>query len=119
MLAWILAWLRAFALTVAIEAPIATWLTKPAEPSWIRRAALAFFAQLLSHPCVWFVFAYLPLPRWEINMGLAEIWAFASEAVFYLVVLKGLGWKRAVLTSLAANSASFGVGLLIQPWLAP
>jgi hypothetical protein len=118
-IAWILAWLRAFALTVAIEAPIATWLTKPAEPSLLRRAVLASFAQLASHPCVWFVFAYLPLPRWEVNITLAETWAFASETVFYVFALKGLGWKRAALTSLAANAASFGIGLLLEPWLTP
>ena len=116
--AWILAWLRAFALTAVIEVPIAVWMLEPAEPSVARRGILAFFANLSSHPCVWFVFAFLPLPL-AANTALAEAWAFVSEAAFYFVAFKGVGLRRAAATSLLANGSSFAVGLLLEPWLTP
>jgi hypothetical protein len=113
---WILAWLRAFALTVIVEVPIAMLLLRTAEPNIFRRGAIAFFAQLVTHPCVWFVFAWLPF-SWPVDITIAEAWAWGVEIVFYAVVIKELSWKRAALTSIAANATSFGLGLILEPWL--
>ena len=117
---WVAAWLIAFAVTLLIEAPIATALLAPAEPSWKRRTALALFAQLVSHPAVWFVFPALGLlgVRWTASTALAEAWAFVIEAVFYRVALPSLTARRAMTTSAISNAASFGAGLVLAPLLA-
>ena len=117
---WVAAWLIAFVLTISIEAPIATALLAPAETSVKRRATLALFAQLVSHPAVWFVFPALGVfgVKWAASTALAEAWAFAIEAVFYRVALPSLTARRAMATSAISNAASFGAGLVLAPLLA-
>jgi hypothetical protein len=103
-------WLGQFLLTLAIEVPLLVLLTRASRTDLGRRLLLAVFANLATHPVVWYVFPDLPIDFvW--SLLLSEAWATATEAVFYRVVLDGLGWTRATLVSLAANGASFGAGL--------
>lgn len=106
-------WLIAFLLTVAIELPVVVALLRVAEPSLRRRAALGVFAQLLSHPLVWFVFPQLPMAP-EASLALSELWALGSECVFYAVALPRLRPARALLLALLANGASFGLGEVLR-----
>src|SRR5438105_3333559 len=101
-------WLRAFALTLACELPVAGALLRGVAPG--RRLGLIFFANLASHPVVWFVLPALPLPyfAWVV---LSELWAWLSEALLYHLALPALPARRPVLVSLAANGASLGAGL--------
>ena len=110
---YVTAWSRAFALTVAVELPIAAFLLRRAEPRVRRRLALIAFANLASHPAVWFVFPELGLP-FVVAMVLAELWAFGSEALFYGAAFERAGWLRAIATSALANAMSLGVGLLLR-----
>jgi hypothetical protein len=110
-------WLRAFLLTIVVEVPVAAWLLRRAEPELWRRAALVFFANLASHPLVWFVWTQVLLVGTPGYVIAAEAWAIAIEAIFYVVAFRGLGVRRAVLVSVIANAASFAVGrLVIQFW---
>jgi len=106
-------WLRAFALTASIEVPIAAWLFARAEPSVRRRLGVAFLANLVSHPVVWFVLPriFVSYPRMVVA---AESWAVASEAIFYALVFPNAGPSRAFGVSALANGASLGVGLLLR-----
>ena len=108
-------WLVAFLLTCAIEVPIATLLLRRYGERLARTIALAFFANLATHPCVWFVFAAIlhGAPYYAV----AETFAFVVEAVFFAVAFPRAPLARAAAASLIANGTSFAVGLLIAPWL--
>jgi hypothetical protein len=112
-------WFAAFVLTVAIELPLVAFLLRRHEPSLTRLVALVLFANLATHPAVWFIFTQLFLVGTLAYVVAAEGWAMVAEAVFYLVTIRGLPLQRAVLAALAGNAASFLIGrLLAQPLLA-
>ena len=107
------AWLFAFLSTVAVEVPVVVALTRGhPTPAW-RRALIAIFAQLVTHPLVWFVFPRLVGLTGRSSLALSELWAWLAEAAFYGVVLTGLSPARALGISAVANSASILVGLVI------
>lgn len=124
-------WARAFAFTAAIEIVVAALLfalllrvglDKDAAPGsterrpfarWARLIGLLFFANLASHPAVWFVFPSLDL-SYPAMVAWAETWAVASEAIFYWLVFSDVGLGRAVGVSLVANGSSFGLGLVVR-----
>jgi hypothetical protein len=106
-------WFAAFVLTLAIEAPIVWLLLRRAEPDPLRIGLLIAFANLATHPAVWFIVPQLLLIGTLAYTVGAEIWAVAAEAVFYWAVVKGLSLRRAVVVAVAANSASFLAGRLI------
>lgn len=107
---FVAAWFRAFLLTAFVEECVAPPLLKSAEGRYARRLGLVFFAQLASHPAVWFIFPEVGLSRvWYLVV--AEGWALASEALFYRLTLPALTWRRALGVSLLANGASYAVGL--------
>ena len=106
-------WLKAFLLTVLVETPLAVTLLRPAEPRLGRRIALVLFANVASHPAVWFIFPGLGLPYIPMLI-LAEAWAVLSEALFYRLVFEKTGAVEALGISALANGASFGIGLLVQ-----
>jgi len=53
---WIADWLRAFALTLLAEIPIATPLLSTVDRGVARRIAIVVVANLATHPLVWFLF---------------------------------------------------------------
>jgi len=107
------AWLMAFLATVAVEVPIVVALTRGhPTPAW-RRTLIAIFAQLVTHPLVWFVFPRLVGLTGRSSLALSELWAWLAEAAFYAVVLPGLSPTRALGASAIANAASILVGLAI------
>jgi hypothetical protein len=110
------AWLTAFLLTFLVEAPIVVALTRDSEVGVARRVALVFFAQLVTHPLVWFVFPYIVGLRSGTATLLSEIWAWLAEAVFYALVLRGVTFTRALAVSAIANGASVLVGVAMTHW---
>ena len=110
-------WFAAFLLTLAIEVPVAVFLLRRAEPDLLRAAALVVFANLMTHPMVWFVWTQVFLIRTPEYVIAAETWAIAAEALFYAVVVRGLGPGRAIVIAVVANAASFAVGRVVgQVW---
>jgi hypothetical protein len=117
--AWVVNWLRAFGLTLIVELPIAAPLLAAVEPRRARRIAVVALANLATHPLVWFLFPGLALGRGA-RLALSEAWAFLVELAIYLLVWPALQFRRAALTSLLANGASFAVGLACaRLWVAP
>jgi hypothetical protein len=108
------AWLLAFLLTFVVEAPIVVALTRASEVGVARRVALVFFAQLVTHPLVWFVFPYIVGITGGTATLLSEIWAWLAEAAFYALVLRGVTVTRAVAVSALANGASVLVGVALS-----
>lgn len=106
-------WFAAFVLTLAVEVPIVVYLMRRAEPNVVRLSILAVFANLATHPAVWYVFTQLFLVGTAGYTLAAETWAVAVEAVFYGVAVRGISARRAIGVSLAANLSSFAVGRLV------
>ena len=78
-----------------------------------RRSAVTVFAQLMTHPLVWYVFPQIVGITGRTAMALSETWAWLGEAAFYAVVIPGLTPARAIGISAFANAASFAVGLAL------
>ncbi|XXT21252.1 hypothetical protein WME94_06770 [Sorangium sp. So ce429] len=109
----VVAWSRAFALTLLVELAVASPLLGPAEPSRRRRAALVAIANIASHPAVWFIFPALALGA-TTRLALSELWAVLLEVGVYRLALRDLPALRAVAASALANGASLGLGLLLR-----
>ena len=97
------AWFTAFLFTELVEVPIyATGLSVS--------LLAAFGASAITHPIVWFCFFS---PAWHARYATrivdAELFAWLVEAAYFRYLF---GRRRALLMSLAANAASFGLGLL-------
>jgi hypothetical protein len=105
------AWFRAFLLTLVVETPIVALLLRRWERSWPRLLLLICFANLASHPAVWFVLTQLLVIGTPGYIVIAEGWAIGCEALFYWAAFRGLPVRRAIVASLVANAASFAVGL--------
>ena len=110
---WVLGWLRAFALTLAIELLVAVPLLAPVEPRRARRVAAVTLANLATHPLVWFAFPGLAGGP-AVRFAWSEVWAVLAEAVIYRFVWPTARLRRVALVSLAANAASVAVGLLVR-----
>ena len=110
---YVLAWLKAFVLTVVLEELVAMPLLAGHEPSRGRRAGLILFGQIASHPAVWFIFPQLEVPWGQVVVA-AEGWAVLSETAFYWLVFRGLGVRRAFGVAALANGVSYGVGLAVR-----
>ncbi len=107
-------WFAAFVLTLAIEAPIAVVLLRQAEPDLRRLGILIVFANLASHPVVWYVISQLVLVGTPTYTLVAEAWAIAAESVFYWAAIRGLTARRAIAVAAAANATSWFAGRLIS-----
>ena len=103
-------WFAAFVLTLAFELPIAVWLLRGAEPNLARRVLLVIFANLATHPAVWYLISQLFLVGTIEYVLAAETWAVAAEAAFYALTIRGLDARRAIVVAVLANGASFAAG---------
>ncbi len=111
---YLVAWLRAFLFTQAVEVPV--YMLLGAFASRAPRSPITFAsaitASAITHPAVWFVF-----PTIGIHVGLtfnmmvvtAELFAWLTEALFLITVVK-VRPVSALLISLAANAASVLLG---------
>lgn len=106
------AWFKAFLITTAAELLLAFPLLGR-ERARVRRAGTVVFAQLASHPMVWFVWPEFGLRR-PAYLLVAEFWAFAIEALVYRLVFPDLPLRRAAAISALANAGSLTVGLLLR-----
>jgi hypothetical protein len=110
-------WFRSFLLTVSVELPIVAYSLRAYEPSRIRLVLLIVFANLASHPAVWFIFTQVFLFYTPEYLVAAESWAVGIEALFYWVAFRGVSARRAIIVSLAANAASFALAeVLARMW---
>src|SRR5687768_16808894 len=100
-------WLPAFIITVALEGPVVLYLLRRAEPSLVRLGVLVVFANLATHPVVWYVITQLMLVGTPPYVLVAETWAIAAEALFYGTAIRGLSVRRAIATAVAVNATSF------------
>jgi hypothetical protein len=105
-------WARAFALTLGVELGIAIWFL-PKEATWARRLGAVSFANVASHPAVWFVFTEL-FSSWQTGLVVSELWALGSEILVYRLVFPTLSWRTALAASALANGGSVLAGLVAR-----
>ncbi len=106
-------WFAAFVLTCTVEVPVVAALLRPSGADLGRVVPLVVFANLATHPLVWYVIPQLLLLGTPEHLFAAETWAVAAEAVFYGLTIRGLAWRRAIAVSLSANVSSFLAGQLV------
>jgi hypothetical protein len=104
-------WLVVFLCTLALETPVVMTLMRKSEESRLRIFGFIVFANLITHPAVWFVFPANEL-SYGVQTAMAEIWAYSLEAIFYFMVFRPITFRRAAWIAIAANTFSFGVGLI-------
>lgn len=113
-------WFAAFVLTLAVEAPIVVFLLRRAAPDLVRLGVLVVFANLATHLAVWYVFTQLLVVGTPGYTLVSETWAITAETVFYWATIRGLSMRRAAIVAIAANVASYFVGLVVgQLWPEP
>lgn len=101
----------ALLVTLGVEIPLAGFILK--RWNLLRKWKLILFANLITLPIVWFAFPFISSET-LIVIGLAELFAWLFEAGFYFLTMRkeGLTAARAILLSLFANLASFGIPVL-------
>ena len=108
---YVFLWAGAFALTLFVELPIVLFALRGRGVAMPRLFAVVFFAQLATHPWVWFAFPVLPVSG-PVSLFASEVFAWWVEAALYALVVPKVGFW-AVGLSLVANLASYGVGALL------
>jgi hypothetical protein len=108
------AWMVAFVLTVAIEAPVVLAMTRDNRFSWRRRCAIVLLGQLMTHPLVWFVFPSIPGITGHTALTFSELYAWLGEAALYLALGLSPSALAAVGVAGVANGLSLAVGLLLS-----
>jgi hypothetical protein len=106
------AWLRAFVATLILELPVVVLLTRGIAMPTARRLAVAFFANLATHPAVWFIIPAFGLSGIT-SLIVSETWAVVIEWGVYFVAFPGMKPGRALGVSAFANGVSFAIGLLL------
>lgn len=110
-------YLPSLALTWAVELPLLLFVLRR-EASSRRIAGTGLLCSGLTHPLLWFAWPkVVPLERYALFAATGEGLVFAFEAaLIWALIFRARADRlgRAALASLAANAASFGVGLLLQ-----
>lgn len=109
------AWLHAFIATLVLETPIVVWLTRDSGLSIGRRIAISVFANLATHPAVWFIIPHFGLSS-NGTLLVAEVWAIAIEWAIYFVAIPKITVQRALAVSAIANGASYAIGLVLYTY---
>lgn len=105
------AWAKAFLVTLGVEGLVALGLLDN-RVSLLRRLGFVLFAQLATHPLVWFVLPEIASSRLQFLL-LAESWAVLGEVLFYRLAMPENTWARCVAVSALANGSSYALGVLL------
>lgn len=111
---YLASWYRAFVITFAVEAPLVLLLTRESALGVARRLVLAFLAQTMTHPLLWFVFTATPGLSFAVGAAIGEAWAWLGEALLYWASKLEPRPLRALAVSGVANGVSYALGLLLD-----
>ena len=106
-------WFAAFVLTLVVETPIVFLVLRRQAPDPVRLVIVIIFANLATHPVVWYVISQLLLVGTPSYTVVAELWATAAEAVIYWAAIRGLTAPRAIAAAVVANASSFVIGWFV------
>ena len=105
-------WFAAYLLTLGVEAPVVIAFVRPDRSELPRLTVLFVMANLATHLTVWYVLTQLLLVGTPEYVAVAEMWAIAAEAAFYVAAIRRLKPARAFALAVVANVASAVVGQL-------
>jgi hypothetical protein len=114
---WLL-FLRALALTIAIEATVIAIFfflrgrCKRTSPKIVRIVLAGILPSCITLPFVWFLFPAIIENRMAFLM-VAETFAFVAEIPLIKVIAKST-WPEAIAASILANGVSFASGYLFR-----
>lgn len=117
------AWLPAFVVTLAIEAPIVGFAFRRVADNPLGVAMVFLFGNLATHLAIWYVVTQLLQPGSLEFLLVAEGWATLGEGLLFWAAIPRLSALRAALAAVTANGVSAGLGLVmasawggIVPW---
>jgi hypothetical protein len=113
-------WFEAFLFTLAVEVPLFAAVArlpvgpppKHRAPLW-RLAVAGAAGTCVTHPLLWFAWP-LVVSDYNAYIVSGELIVAAAESATFFLLARPISWPRAVAASLAANAASFGLGLLLR-----
>ena len=111
-------WIRAFALTLAVEVPLFVLIgrlwTQGDERVSIKRLALAGAAgTCVTHPLLWFAWP-LVISDYDTYILTGELIVATVESFTFFALARRVRLSRAVAASFLANAASYGGGLALR-----
>jgi len=111
-------WLKAFAITLALEVPLYVlvsrrFVQKDRKVSTLRLALAGAAGTFLTHPLLWFVWPRVVHDYTAYIISGELIVAVVESFVFYLAS-RAVSLRAAFITSFVANAVSFALGALIQ-----
>jgi hypothetical protein len=101
----------ALVLTWLVELAVAVAFTGRRD---VRMLAVVVAASLVSHPVVWWISANAPIAAWWPRVLSVELVVGVGEGALLRAAARV---PEGVVVGLAMNAASFGVGLVLAPWL--
>lgn len=108
-------WFQAFVWTLILEAVVVAWFLR--GEAITRRGTLVLFANLITHPAVWFVFPELgvhyQLPH-VVTLVASELWAYGLEAWFYCTWLGQGRIRDGIWLAVVANTVSLVAGFALR-----
>lgn len=117
MLAYAHQFLANLSFSLIVESGVALLLYRAIWKTWSTQlVTAAIIGTTLTIPYVWFVF---PTLLWEfpiLIIVVGEVVAVCAETVLYRY-LCALSWKQAATISIAANAASYLLGILLNAYI--
>jgi hypothetical protein len=113
--------LTAYLITIGVECPMVLllvfwrrWL--PLERTGLLWVGLwGILASSITHPTAWHFNSVFQSTVYEIRVSILELLIFLAEGVIYHYAIR-LNWSRAMVLSLIANIASYGIGMIVFYW---
>ncbi len=110
--------LTAYLITIGVECSIVLllvfrrrWL--PLEQTQLLWVGLwGILASSITHPIAWHFNGVFQSTVYEIRVAILELLIFLAEGVIYHYAIR-LNWSRAMVLSLIANIASYGIGMIV------
>jgi hypothetical protein len=113
--------LTAYLITIGVECPMVLLIVFWRRWLPLKRTGLLWvglwgiLASSITHPTAWHFNGVFQSTVYEIRVSILELLIFLAEGVIYHYAIR-LNWSRAMVLSLIANIASYGIGMIVFYW---
>jgi hypothetical protein len=112
-------WIRAFAFTLLIEAPVYILLGRKLSEkkcSYLQAGLAGAAGSCVTHPLLWFVWP-LVIRNYTLFVISGELIVAAVESLMFFLIARKIRLSRAAIVAVSANAVSFGAGMLFHRWI--